>query len=360
MVRFAVSFTVGKNDGNAGPLVILGLAAVVDDDRVALTKAGWRLAAAPSPLLEESGSGTLSGEERDIFTEQIGAASGECAAVIEFLELVVQANGSQPQVDRMLGAHYGEWSGNRTTAHRAAIVGRLAELSMLSAAGRGGGRAASGPARREAIPPRTQLNQCHGTLGRSSGGLMTRRCLVCSLTALALVALASSLVTAQDVPLTPSGRPDLQGVWDFRTITPMQRPEERAEQAFLTDEEAANLDQEAADREVNLGNRPAKRTEVDPSGNVDRGVDGAPGSYNSFWFDRGTSVVGTKRTSLVTDPPNGRIPELTPTAERKRAAMAEARKDTGTHEPTPGGWVDDLGANGCRRVALSGSTPDRR
>ena len=131
--------------------MILGLAAVVDDDRVALTKAGWRLAAAPSPLLEESGSGTLSGEERDIFTEQIGAASGECAAVIEFLELVVQANGSQPQVDRMLGAHYGEWSGNRTTAHRAAIVGRLAELSMLSAAGRGAGGGGGGDAQLQVL-----------------------------------------------------------------------------------------------------------------------------------------------------------------------------------------------------------------
>ena len=49
---------------------------------------------------------------------------------------------------------------------------------------------------------------------------------------------------------TPWGDPDLQGVWDFRTITPLQRPEDEAEQVFLTEEEAANLEQAAVDRNV--------------------------------------------------------------------------------------------------------------
>ena len=183
---------------------------------------------------------------------------------------------------------------------------------------------------------------------------MTGRWFIGSLVVVVLVILTASPVAAQDVPRVASGKPDLQGVWDFRTITPMERPEELADQEFLTEEEAANLDQEAVDREVNLANRPARSTEIDPSGNVDRGVDGAPGSYNSFWFDRGTSVIATKRTSLITDPPNGRTPELTPEAERKRAALVEARKDVGSHEPTPGGWVDDLGSNGLQVRCIVG------
>ena len=184
---------------------------------------------------------------------------------------------------------------------------------------------------------------------------MARRHVAGSLTVMALFAFAPVPAAAQeDAPRTPWGAPDLQGVWDFRTITPMQRPESRADQEFLSDEEAANLEQAALDRNANLAARPARRTEVDPSGNVDRGVDGAPGSYNNFWFDRGTTTVTTGRTSLVIDPPNGRIPPLTEAAQAKRDALAEARKDTGPHEPTPGGWVDDLGANGLQVRCIVG------
>ena len=169
-----------------------------------------------------------------------------------------------------------------------------------------------------------------------------------------LVVCASVTTSAQDAPRTAWGQSDLQGVWDFRTITPMERPTGRADQTFLTDEEAANLGQEAVDRDVTLANRPAQRTKVDPTGNVDRGADGAPGSYNQFWFDRGTSVITTQRTSLVVDPPDGRIPPLTPSAERHRAALAEAREGTGPHEPTPGGWVEDLGSNGLQARCITG------
>ena len=183
---------------------------------------------------------------------------------------------------------------------------------------------------------------------------MTLRYFVGSLNFLVIGAVAFAPVAGQELPRTSWGKPDLQGVWDFRTITPMERPADLADQEFLTDEEAANLDQEALKRIQELAGRPARRTEIDPSGNVDRGVDGAPGSYNDFWFDRGTSVIATKRTSLVIDPPDGRIPELTPEAEHKRAVMAKARKDTGPHEPTPGGWVEDLGPNGLQVRCLTG------
>lgn len=128
-----------------------------------------------------------------------------------------------------------------------------------------------------------------------------------------------------EAPRTAWDRPDLQGVWDFRTITPMERPEELGDQAFLSAEDAADLEQGIADRDARLAARPAQRTVATNS--VDRGVDGAPGSYNQFWMDRGTRVIGTRRTSLVVDPPNGRIPAMTPAGEQRRAAEREHVRD---------------------------------
>ena len=126
-------------------------------------------------------------------------------------------------------------------------------------------------------------------------------------TARALVAAAVGLVAfsaaagAQEAPRTGWGDPDLQGVWDFRTITPLQRPEDLGDKAFLTPAEAAEREQAAVDRDIELWEREA-RTAV-AGDNV--------GAYNNFWMDRGTRVIETLRTSLVTDPPNGRLPGLT-------------------------------------------------
>jgi hypothetical protein len=169
---------------------------------------------------------------------------------------------------------------------------------------------------------------------------MTRRGFVCALAVLSFAVLAPLTAAAQgEVPRTQWGHPDLQGVWDFRTITPMERPEDLAGREFLTAEEAAELeDIRAAEN--------AARDDQEP--------DDIVGNYNTFWFDRGDSVIETRRTSLVTDPPDGRIPALTPEAEQKRAAMTEARKNTGPHEPTPGGWVDDLGPNGLQVRCITG------
>ena len=182
---------------------------------------------------------------------------------------------------------------------------------------------------------------------------MARQYFFTSLVLLGIVIVSIVPVIGQEVPRISSGKLDLQGVWDFRTITPMERPEDQAEE-FLSDEEAANLDQAAIERETNLATRPARRTAIDPTGNVDRGVDGAPGSYNNFWFDRGTTVISTKRTSLVIDPADGQIPTLTPEAKKKRDDLAEVRKNTGPHEPTPDGWVEDLGSNGLQVRCIVG------
>ena len=135
----------------------------------------------------------------------------------------------------------------------------------------------------------------------------------------------SAPAAAQDAPRTGWGAPDLQGVWDFRTITPLERPERLGDQAFLTEEEAANLEQEVVDRNVELANRAARRTTVTES--VDRGEEGAPGFYNNFWLDRGTTTVDTRRTSLIVDPANGRLPEMSPAGRERTEARSAYRRD---------------------------------
>ena len=186
---------------------------------------------------------------------------------------------------------------------------------------------------------------------------MSHRNLAAACTVIVTLALAPVVAAAQEAGATeprrtPWGAPDLQGVWDFRSITPMERPDERADQEFLTEEEAARLEQETLDRNEELLNRPAQRTAVTES--VDSGENGAPGFYNNFWLDRGTTTVGTRRTSLILDPPNGKMPPLTPEAEEQQAALRAAREGVVMHAPTPGGWVEDLGANGLQLRCITG------
>src|SRR5436853_41816 len=100
-------------------------------------------------------------------------------------------------------------------------------------------------------------------------------------------------------PRTPDGQPDLQGTWTNATITPFERPAELAGKPVLTPEEAARLEKQAA---LNRVDGPPKPGDV--------------GSYNQVWFDSGTKVVSTRQTSLVVEPPDGRVP-VKPSAEAK-------------------------------------------
>ena len=75
---------------------------------------------------------------------------------------------------------------------------------------------------------------------------------------------------------------------------------------------------------------------------MDRGADGAPGFYNNFWLDRGTRAVGTRRTSLIIDPPNGRIPDLPASGQR----TADARRAYRQQHPADS-WVDRSAYDRC-------------
>ena len=145
------------------------------------------------------------------------------------------------------------------------------------------------------------------------------------LAAIVAVAALAPPATAQDGPRTAWGAPDVQGVWDFRTITPLQRPERYGDREFLTQEEAATLEQGAVDRDEELLLAAARKTEA--GGNV--------GAYNNFWMDRGTRTIETRRTSLIVDPPNGRMPEM---SEAGQARAAERREYRAEHPADS--WLD--------------------
>ncbi len=170
---------------------------------------------------------------------------------------------------------------------------------------------------------------------------MSRHVLAVLLTVLAVVAFVLPQAGAQtaasmESPRTPWGAPDLQGVWDFRSLTPMERPEELADTETFTAEQAAEFAEETI------------RSRSRDNDTSDRVV-----PYNDFWFDEGTSVT-TERTSLVVDPPDGRIPPLTQEAMDRQQAAEEARAGVGGHEPTPGGFVEDLGPGGLQVRCILG------
>jgi len=110
-------------------------------------------------------------------------------------------------------------------------------------------------------------------------------------------------------PRAPDGHPDLQGTFDFATATPLERPAALKDKEFLTAAEAAAYEKQQIENRKRIDDAP-------PPGQV--------GGYNEFWYEFGTKVVGDRRTSLITDPRDGRLPPLTPDAQ-KRADERRAR-----------------------------------
>jgi hypothetical protein len=114
-------------------------------------------------------------------------------------------------------------------------------------------------------------------------------------------------------PRTADGDPDLEETWS--TITPLERPAPLSGKPYLTDPEA-----EACEKRL-VTERTEDRRDGGPEADVAR-------SYNEFWRDRGTKVIESRRTSLIVDPPDGKVPGLTPAAEKR---IADAREQTRLH-----------------------------
>jgi hypothetical protein len=133
------------------------------------------------------------------------------------------------------------------------------------------------------------------------------------------VALASAAPVAQKkepgLPRTPDGHPDLQGIWDFRSATPLERPARFAGREFMTPEEVREYERLALARE---DGRPPDDSRSEQS------------VHPVWWLDYGKKVVKTARTSLIVDPADGRLPPQTPEGRERAAAR---RADARSHGP---------------------------
>src|SRR5438552_15642667 len=144
---------------------------------------------------------------------------------------------------------------------------------------------------------------------------------------LTAVATLSAQKAPWKVPRTGDGQPDLQGTWANDNATPLERPVAFAGRATLTDAELATLKARSArlfngEGDAAFGDNLYAALLTNPDKFVS--VDGHTGDYNQFWLpDR----VFDNRTSLITDPQDGRVPALTPLAERRAAAEAAARPE---------------------------------
>ncbi len=137
--------------------------------------------------------------------------------------------------------------------------------------------------------------------------------------ALALLACAAADADTYKAPHTGDGHPDLQGVWTNATLTPVERPAALGNKLVLSEAEATAMERQMA-RRMEAASAPSDPGEVQRAGQ-------AVGGYNMFWADFGTQVAivnGKRRSSLIVDPPQGRVPALQPHAERLVSA-AERR-----------------------------------
>jgi hypothetical protein len=123
----------------------------------------------------------------------------------------------------------------------------------------------------------------------------------------------TATATKYEPPRTPWGQPDLQGIWNNVTATPLQRPAEYKDKAFLTPQEAAEFAARAAQREADGESRPtAQQTPGQRTGYA-----------SSIWFET-THSLSDRRTSLLVDQEDGKLPALTPEGQKIAQALAEA------------------------------------
>src|SRR6202162_2063646 len=143
-------------------------------------------------------------------------------------------------------------------------------------------------------------------------------------------ATTKSVKQAWTASRTADGHPDLQGVWANNIATPLERPKELEGRALLTDQEVAALKKKAhelfggGNSDAAFGDTVYRTVWANVKGTTSgfKSVDGETGDYSSVWT---VEREWENRTSLITDPPDGRIPAMTPEAQKRRAAAAAAR-----------------------------------
>src|SRR5438876_9262281 len=139
-------------------------------------------------------------------------------------------------------------------------------------------------------------------------------------------------------PRQTDGHPDLQGTYDLATLTPLERP--AGMKAVLTEDEAAKLERDVAARKEQGGQAISGERSAPPKGgDGSTGAAGGVGGYNNFWLDPGSSytiVNGERRTSLVIDPPDGRVPPLTPQARQRALSRIVRPQSDATESRDPG------------------------
>jgi hypothetical protein len=138
-----------------------------------------------------------------------------------------------------------------------------------------------------------------------------------------------------EVPRTPDGRPDLQGNWTNATVTPFERP--AGQGPTMSWEEVAQIEQRAELQAIAATRPSDPNRPPPPAGGIgpQTGAAGGTGGYNSVYIDRGDRVAvvrGEPRTSLVTNPPNGRVPGLTPEAQAWRAERQQFNRQFGSYD----------------------------
>ena len=166
---------------------------------------------------------------------------------------------------------------------------------------------------------------------------------------MAVIALVSMPLVAQNSPPTETtkwtpprtadGHPDIQGIWDFGTITPLERPAALGDKQVFTDDEAAAFEREE--------NRRLNRDLIDPAKG---GLNYPPGGvvpYNEFWYERGSTVNASMRTSLIIDPPDGRLPPLTPQGQHAAELRAIADRNDQLGRPRADSYTDRSVADRC-------------
>jgi hypothetical protein len=139
-------------------------------------------------------------------------------------------------------------------------------------------------------------------------------------------------------PKTSDGQPDLQGVWDFRNVIPLERPAQFADKEFLSDAEVAEFERTAGER-LDMDRRDDDPNRTPAVVNGQKATADVARAYNDFWWDFGKKFVGSKRSSLIIDPKDGKLPAYTSGGKKRvdddaarRARAAEGPEDRGVGE----------------------------